>query len=326
MNKTTENQVQIRTVEPGENCLVKNRFPATLILSLAAFLVSGGGPLLGQPIQTISNAPFIALSMGTVGSLTVDNWSSMGVEGEPLHCGRIGGGSMWWHCRAEDDGLVVFDTFGSTFNTILAVYRRVNLREMEINRVACSDVAAPGQKVSFHASRGSEYWLIVDGLNSERGVIELHWAMGAMPGASNTLLGHVTTQPVMLELQELTGIPSPSIQWLLDSVPISGATNDTWLASQPGLYSVALSNIIGINQIPVHRISAPRRTLSIQLNAQQKTIALHLPEVLEEVLVLERSTNLIHWEPVLWHRPPSPPKEIKYSTADGACYYRARNQ
>src|SRR5262245_40678277 len=56
------------------------------------------------------------------GSVQADNTNATVEPFEPLHAGKPGGHSMWMSWIPDADGLVTFDTTGSTFDTLLAVY------------------------------------------------------------------------------------------------------------------------------------------------------------------------------------------------------------
>ena len=63
---------------------------------------------------------------GDTGGYTLSqSFSTVGAtkeEGEPNHAGQPGGASYWYSYTAPTNGTLQFDTAGSTFNTMLAVY------------------------------------------------------------------------------------------------------------------------------------------------------------------------------------------------------------
>ena len=59
--------------------------------------------------------------------------------GEPAHAGFATGGSIWYSWTAPQDGEIAFDTFGSSVDTVVAVYSGTNLTTL--NQVAANDFA-----------------------------------------------------------------------------------------------------------------------------------------------------------------------------------------
>src|SRR5207344_510028 len=78
---------------------------------------------------------------------------------------------------AADEGTATIDTFGSDFDTMLAVYRGSSLHQLEL--VAENDDAEGLQsRVRFPVKEGDEYRIAVDGYGGGVGLIELNWAIG----------------------------------------------------------------------------------------------------------------------------------------------------
>ena len=74
----------------------------------------------GTPGRLVPAAPPV---LGYTGSQVFNNNSAGGQDGEPLHCGVIGGASRWFSYIAPGDWRFFLNTDGSTFDTLLAVYR-----------------------------------------------------------------------------------------------------------------------------------------------------------------------------------------------------------
>ena len=53
--------------------------------------------------------------------MTGTNVGATKETGEPDHAGNVGGASVWCRWVAPADGTVTFDTFGSNYDTLLAV-------------------------------------------------------------------------------------------------------------------------------------------------------------------------------------------------------------
>jgi hypothetical protein len=229
---------------------------------------------------------------------------------EPTPCGVIGGASVWYGFRAADPGTFVFDTQGSTFDTTLTVFRKVRLRNLSRNEVACNTDAQPGAKwsrVSFEAQRGSNYWVVVDGVGGSKGRLQLNWALGRAPQmVSNpkTETLHHLGQHMRWQAEVTNAIPNPSYQWHHDGRPIPGATN-AWFEllearlSDTGWYSVTASNAIGLVENRVVRLTLP--PLLAEFDRPNRLYRLTVASSETSGRVLEASTDLIHWSPISYN-------------------------
>ena len=98
-------------------------------------------------------------------------------SGEPIHAGNTGGASMWWSWTAPATGMVTFDTEGSDFDTLLAVYTGGSVGALSL--VASDDDTIGRQsEVSFTAQQGVAYHIAVDGYGGATGSILLNWQQG----------------------------------------------------------------------------------------------------------------------------------------------------
>ncbi|MCH6256077.1 S8 family serine peptidase [Puniceicoccaceae bacterium K14] len=83
--------------------------------------------------------------------------------GEPKHADNVGGCSLWWRWEATRNGQAIVDTFGSDFDTLLAVYRGTNLLDLEL--VASNDDLGGSltSQVTFDVRLGDHYYVAIDG-------------------------------------------------------------------------------------------------------------------------------------------------------------------
>ena len=124
-----------------------------------------------------ASARGISGASGTV----VDNNTAATVEAsEPFHAGNAGGKSLWYRWTAPNSGPIQFDTAGSTFDTLLAVYTGSSVGAL--TAVASNDDAQSGtlsSLVTFTAVAGTAYRIAVDGYSdgdtAESGAVTLHW-------------------------------------------------------------------------------------------------------------------------------------------------------
>jgi len=109
------------------------------------------------------------------GSTTGSNAGATKEPGEPDHAGWPGGRSVWWSWTAPSSGWVRFDTVGSSFDTVLAVYTGSSVGAL--TEVASNDDCPyPTSRVTFMATAGVAYEIVVDGIGpSYFGNVVLRW-------------------------------------------------------------------------------------------------------------------------------------------------------
>jgi serine protease len=120
-------------------------------------------------------AQALAGSAGTVSGTSV---MATKETGEPNHAGVPGGRSVWLRWTAPTSGPVSFDTFGSEFETVLAVYTGTGVAALT-SVGANDDVAGTDwSQVVFTATAGTTYAIAVDGgpgTTVGRGTLALSW-------------------------------------------------------------------------------------------------------------------------------------------------------
>jgi hypothetical protein len=118
--------------------------------------------------------PAAAEAGGTLNfKVRVTNFQAGKEPGEPNHAGNPGGKSVWWQWHCLTTGTVTFETAGSSFDTLLAIYTGTNLANL--TQVASNDdqqdLVMAG--LSFHALAGVDYQIAVDGYEGAAGNIVL---------------------------------------------------------------------------------------------------------------------------------------------------------
>ncbi len=179
--------------------------------------------------------------------------------GEPLHAGVNGTNSIWYVWTAPTNGPFSFDTTGSGFDTLLAVYTG---SAYPLTLVAENNNITPfntASRVTFDAVSNTTYRIAVDGFPGAfgSGVAKLSW-FGPTPPT-------IATQPVSTNLPAgssvqftvgVNGTAPFQYQWrrfgtnLLNDERVSGSTAATLtigkiFATDAGGYSVVISNVWG---------------------------------------------------------------------------------
>lgn len=121
-------------------------------------------------------APFIS---GHSNSVSGDNYNATKESPEANHAGNPGGRSVWYRFYSSLPGVYRFDTSGSSFDTLLAVYRN----PWDATSIASNDnigTSATSQ-LTFTVEESATYYIAVDGRGGAMGTIRLNWVLLADP-------------------------------------------------------------------------------------------------------------------------------------------------
>lgn len=116
---------------------------------------------------------------GESGTIATTNINATPQANEPNHIGSPptpAYSSIWFSWTAPADGLYIFNTAGSNFNTTMAVYTGATLDT--VVKVEENDDAGTKNKqsmISFQAFSGTTYHIAVDGYNGIQGNVTLNW-------------------------------------------------------------------------------------------------------------------------------------------------------
>ena len=106
-------------------------------------------------------------------SVSSSNQNAIREVGEPNHVSQTGGASVWWRWTETDSEPVAIDTFGSNFDTMLAVYTGNALLNLSLVGEN-DDVGVLQSLVSVDAIAGTTYSITVDGFQGDAGSIVLN--------------------------------------------------------------------------------------------------------------------------------------------------------
>ena len=172
----------------------------TSVASTLSFTVLAPGAGANDPF---SNA--LALGLPPV-SVTGSNVNATSEPGEPLHAGKPGGASIWYKWTAPANGVYSFNTYGSSFDTLLAVYTGASVDAL--TEVASNDDAAglgTASAVTFQAVTGTTYYVAVDGISA---------GDGGSPAEGTVVLNFTNTndKPVITNFNPQRGGPGRSVR------------------------------------------------------------------------------------------------------------------
>ena len=180
--------------------------------------------------------------------------------GEPDHAGRLGGHSVWWTWTAPETGIATFDTYGSTFDTVLAVYAGTQLTNLiEVVANDDNDSNEPSQatnrffasRVQFNAAAGASYQIALDGFGGESGYCVLAGQFEATPDLLPVITAQPQNQVELLGADATFSVAAQGTnlvyQWYLNGAALPGAevdhlTRTKISAADAGVYSVRITD------------------------------------------------------------------------------------
>lgn len=119
-----------------------------------------------------------ALARGYTGT-QVFNTSGSLTEGEII-CGVTGGASEWIPLVAEETGTIYLNTDGSSFDTVMAVFRRSPTNATKLDLIGCdnnSGVDGRDSALQLSVTAGQTNYIVVDGVNGVTGTLRLNYAL-----------------------------------------------------------------------------------------------------------------------------------------------------
>ncbi|MEO6034471.1 MAG: choice-of-anchor V domain-containing protein [Verrucomicrobiota bacterium] len=165
---------------------------------------------------------------------TGSNVAASKQSGEPNHAGSVGGASVWYRWTAISNGVVLLDTKGSLFNTLLAVY--TGNAVSSLTSIASDDQSGGNNtsELSFTALAGTNYQLAIDGVSAATGAYVLNLNFLLPPRLSISL-----TQANALTISWPTAPPGFS----LESVASLAASNN-WITVTNPITVFGIQNLV----------------------------------------------------------------------------------
>jgi hypothetical protein len=204
--------------------------------------------------------------IGITNYSTTNNANATAETGEQQHfSGNTAQRSMWISWTAPAVGAVVVDTFGSSFDTILAIYTNrpsfaptvANILAVTNNDDADGFATVQSRVVFSNLVAGRLYHIAVDGYSGATGAIALHISMSNTVPYISKHPSSVTNNPGQLGsfTVNASGAGTLTYRWLFNGAPLAGAnfggTNASTLyvtnsqTANAGNYSVVVSNSFG---------------------------------------------------------------------------------
>jgi len=197
----------------GSSCETNSPFSFTATNNPLSITLTSSVTVIGafKPVND-NFADRIILTGSRVGatSSTLDATREIG---EPNHAGATNGQSVWWTWTAPANELVAISTYGSDFNTLLAVYTGDSVSNL--TSVAGHNGFGPNSHVIFKAHGGTAYQIVVDGYNGAAGNVNLMIAMSIPPVSYDLINGETFgSTPIRDDTYSGAGNPNMDLSFL----------------------------------------------------------------------------------------------------------------
>jgi len=214
-------------------------FLVTLVVSNVSGTISRGLMFDIRPVNDDFATP---ASLPIVGTIHDNNAGATAEPGEPRHGGSIPQNSLWYTWSTPTNCALEVTTYGSLFDTVLAVYTGTALTNLSVVAANDDTGSSSNSLVIFNATAGTTYYLAVDGYGGDHGDITLN--LTAFPSVSqiNTapILARILNQTVdpgtLLSLTAVGTDADVPAQTLAYSLPF-GAPAGVSINSATGLFS-----------------------------------------------------------------------------------------
>jgi len=309
-SKLVRVQIHIR----GDGTVVRDVFTRDKFLETAdavAAAPASGRISKSSKIRRLSGGP----ARGFRGTQIFSTVGSSKDPGEPNHCGEPGGASEWYAYQPPASGLLILDTEGSDFDTVLAAYTGPGTDFESLVPVACDNDSGSNGKTSktvFQATQDMVYYLAVDGVEGASGTTVLNYNLGVPPTLTQQPASRSVPAGSSVTLSvTATGTPGPSYQWRFNQADLSGATNSSltitnFQSANEGDYRVVAGNFAGsVVSVPATvLLDSPLRLGALGMNGNGQ-FQLRLIGQGNTNYVLETSTTLTNWVSLLTNAAPN---------------------
>ena len=183
--------------------------------------------------------------VGASGSVSASNVRATKESGEPDHALNAGGKSVWWTWTAPATGTVTFETCGSSFNTLLALYTGTSLSALW-PAGSNDDSCGSQSRVTISVTAGYTYQIAVDGYGGASGNIVLSWSLSSncghniMPSTATFGPDGGTGSGIVWTGSGCQWAASPDVSWITITNGSTGTGNGTFgysVAPNPDLGS-----------------------------------------------------------------------------------------
>jgi|GEM_PF-2703475 len=253
-------------------------------------------------------------------------------QGEPSHCGIAPCHSVWYSYVPPTTGLLTIYTTNN-FPAVLEVYTGPGNSFTNLVPVACSASGTTnGEAVNFGVIAGTNYWVVIDGINCASGAFSVSYNLTAPPAFTVLPVGQTVTNGGRLVLAASTaGTPPFGYQWKFNGTKIPGATNGSLVitnfhSANEGSYNVISRNSFGTNESAPTAVYLSNPPRFISSGIQGSAFSMQFAGAANTNYVFLVSSNLNLWVPLKTNNSPIGIINFSDPVSPGAAtrFYRAK--
>ncbi len=163
--------------------------------------------------------------------------------GEPSPCGAIAA-TVWYRFTPSSNQTLVADTFGSNYDTVLAVYTGLSLGALSL--VGCNDQFGGNQsQVQFSAATGTTYYIQAGGYFGQTGTLVLNLAPPPPPPANDDFADAIAI-PEPLSYTNTQSTAGATIE-AGEPSPCGGIAATVWYRFTPSSNQTLVADTFGSN-------------------------------------------------------------------------------
>jgi hypothetical protein len=147
----------------------------------------GGTPLFVGAVETAQGAvpgePGTSTAGAVVSGYTgsqVFNTAGSATGPSEIICGVVGGASQWITYVPLQSGTLFLNTDGSSYDTVMAVFRRSPANPAILEQLGCDNNSGPGgttSAVTVPVTAGQTNYVLVDGVNGASGTLRFNYSL-----------------------------------------------------------------------------------------------------------------------------------------------------
>ena len=180
---------------------------------------------------------------------------------EPNACGVVGGASYWFTYKPPTNGLVMFNTTNSNFDTVLGIYydNGSNAGYSSLVAATCNDNAGASTLTSWVQWTGdpkTNYYIMLDGVNGAIGTAYLNYSLNARPNITaiptQSIKGDFATTNISFKISDressatnltLLGISTNQALVNTTNIVFGGSGTNRTVKVTPNLYKFGTNTI-----------------------------------------------------------------------------------
>jgi hypothetical protein len=248
---------------------------------------------------------------GFTGTQIFTSLGSTADLGEPNHCGNPPCHSVWYSYKPPTTGILIINATNN-FNAVLEVYSGPGTSFTNLVSLACSTGnSTTGESASFGVIAGTNYWIVIDGVNCDSGNFGIFYTLSSPPAFTVLPAGQTVNNGTLFKLTASTaGTPPFGYQWKLNGAMLQGATNSAltipnFQGANQGNYTVITKNAYGTNESApaMLLLSSPPRFVSF--GVVNGSVSAQYAGAANTNYVFQTSSNMSTWTPVATNNSPN---------------------